>query len=606
MTANYPNINILWADLIVEELIRNGADYFCIAPGSRCGPLSVAVAHNPKAQSFVHFDERGLGFHALGFTSATRKPAVVITTSGTAAANLLPAVVEASKKKLPLIILTADRPPELRKTGANQTIDQPGIFGEYVKWHFDMPCPTQDIRPEVVLTTIDQAIHQAKSNSGPVHLNLMFREPLDPTKTGENFTEYLRSLKLWWSKENPYTTYLRAAKTLTDKNIQQVAGCIEKIKQGIIVVGKLHSSEEQEAVLKLSEKLYWPIFPDISSGLRVGSQHPNCIHNFDQILLSESFMDKFKFEAVLHLGGRITSKRWYQYVEKLSPAHYITVLNHSLRNDPLHKVTLRVDAEIMPFCRGLASQVEQRKDNKYCFDLQSASQSLKEAVDSFITEEGTLSEPAVARAISRYIPKDSGLFISSSMPIREMDMYALEHKNPVVVGANRGASGIDGTIATAAGFAKGLEQATTLFIGDLALLHDLNSLSMVKSLKKPMAIVVLNNDGGAIFSFLPIAEFKDVAETYFAGPHGLNFEDAAKMFNLNYENPKTLKEFAGVYQAAVTAKQSTLIEVTTNRKANYDYHRKLQKKIIERLATFSDNKNKPLSRRRPAAALSSR
>ena len=585
--SSLPNLNLLWSNLIVQELVRSGVDYFCISPGSRCGPLSIAVAQNPQAKGFVHFDERGTAFHALGYTAATKKPSVVVTTSGTAVANLFPAIIEANKKKLPLIILTADRPPELRKSGANQMIDQPGIFGSYAKWHFDMPCPTKEIPPDTVLTTIDQAIHQAQNNpGGQVHLNLMFREPLEPTKTGDQFTEYLRSIKSWLTDKKPYTTYVRSTKTLTASELKNVSNVVADIKQGLIVVGKLHSVKEQEAVFKLSERLYWPVFPDITSGLRLGNQHPNVIHNFDQILLSDDYMKKFKFDGVLHLGGRITSKRWNQYVEKLNPKHYLTVLNHPLRNDPLHKVTLRIDTEIADFCRQLAMTIAERKDNKYCFDLQSASQSLKEAIDSFVADEGILSEPAVARAISRYIPKDSGLFLASSMPIREMDMYGLEHKNPVVIGANRGASGIDGTVATAVGFAKGLERPTTLFIGDLALLHDLNSLAMARSLQKPLVIVVLNNDGGGIFSFLPVAEFKDVFETYFAAPHGLNFSSAAAMFGLGYAQPKTQKEFTNAYQAAFKAKKATLIEITTNRDANYQYHRKLQKKITARLAKF--------------------
>jgi 2-succinyl-5-enolpyruvyl-6-hydroxy-3-cyclohexene-1-carboxylate synthase len=182
MAMNFPklpNANHLWSSLIIEELIRNGVDYFCLAPGSRSSPLAVAVATNPRAKSFVHFDERALAFHALGYASAPRKACAVITTSGTAAANLFPAVIEASKKKLPLVILTADRPPELRYTGANQTIDQVKMFGDYVRWQFDMPCPTADIPANFVLTTIDQAVFRANGEvKGPVHINCMYREPL--------------------------------------------------------------------------------------------------------------------------------------------------------------------------------------------------------------------------------------------------------------------------------------------------------------------------------------------------------------------------------------------------------------------------------------------
>ena len=177
----FVNINHCWASLMVEELTRLGADYFCVAPGSRSSPLVIAVAQNKNAKSFVHFDERGLAFHAMGYAAATQKPAMLICTSGTAAANFFPAVIEASKKKLPLIVLTADRPPELRQTGAAQTIDQVGIFGKYTQWATDMPCPDTNIDPQFVLTTMDQAWYQAMRNRGVVHINCMFRQPLTLT-----------------------------------------------------------------------------------------------------------------------------------------------------------------------------------------------------------------------------------------------------------------------------------------------------------------------------------------------------------------------------------------------------------------------------------------
>ena len=204
-----PNLNYLWTSLIVEELLRQGIEYFCIAPGSRSGPLTVAIARNPKAKSFVHFDERGLAFHALGYISAANKPAVIISTSGTAVANFFPAVVEASKKKLPLIILTADRPLELRKTGANQTIEQSEIFGEYVRFRSDLPCPDLKISPEFILTTIDQAVFRANGElRGPAHLNCMFREPLVPVASDEDFSEYLKGLKSWQKTNRVYTRYV--------------------------------------------------------------------------------------------------------------------------------------------------------------------------------------------------------------------------------------------------------------------------------------------------------------------------------------------------------------------------------------------------------------
>ena len=225
------NLNQCWSSLIIEELIRNGVDYFCLAPGSRSSPLAVAVATNPRAKSFVYFDERALAFHALGYVSAARKACAVITTSGTAVANLFPAIIEASKKKLPLVILTADRPPELRHTGANQTIDQVKIFGEYVRWQFDMPCPTTEIAPGFILSTIDQAVFRANGElKGPVHINCMYREPLFEGR--DRPRPVPADLKHWQNARVPYTSYVTAQKKLGADTINAITQEIRAIKQG--------------------------------------------------------------------------------------------------------------------------------------------------------------------------------------------------------------------------------------------------------------------------------------------------------------------------------------------------------------------------------------
>jgi len=355
---NSPNLNYLWANLMVEELLRNGVDTFCISPGSRSTPLTLAVARNPKAKSFVHFDERGSAFRALGFASATGRPCAVITTSGTAAANLFPAIIEASKKKLPLIILTADRPPELRFTGAHQTIDQVKMYGNYVRWHCDLPCPTTDIPAEFVLTTIDQAVSRATGNpGGPVHINCMYREPLAPIKTRSKWVPYIKTIRKWEKSFAVYTEYVSHKPVLGKSDIDHIISKIRKIKSGIIVVGKLKNLAEQRGILKLAEKLHWPVFADISSGLRLGNTHKNIIHYFDQILLSDQFKKNHQPDGILHLGGRITSKRWYEYIQATDPSQYIMALKHPLRNDPLHKVTTRIQCDIADFCHAITREI---------------------------------------------------------------------------------------------------------------------------------------------------------------------------------------------------------------------------------------------------------
>lgn len=582
-----PNLNYLWSLLIVEELTRQGVDYFCISPGSRSSPLTMAVGYNPNTKAFVHFDERGTAFHALGYVSATKKPAVLIATSGTAVANMFPAIIEASKKKLPLIVLTADRPPELRNTGANQTIDQIKIFGDYVRFFFDMPTPTEEIRPEFVLTTIDQAVARAKGElPGPVHINVMLREPLSPAKTQLNTEHYLRSIPTWLAQSEPFTQYSPYEKSVGADTIDQVAQKLNDIKSGVIVCGKLGGKEDVEAALKLSDKLHWPIFADITSGLRLGQKHKNIISYFDQILLSDSVSKHLKVDGILHLGGRMTSKRYYDFIEHNRVANYIMVLNHPLRNDPAHLVSHRIQSKIHTFVNAILDKVTERKANVFLNYLQKANKTVDETVTHYFESQNELfesphelCEPDVARLISQNIAADSGLFLASSLPIREMDMYAVPDKNNVMISANRGASGIDGTIASAIGFAKGLKKSTTLLVGDLAFLYDLNSLAMLKSLEKPLTIVVINNDGGGIFNFLPIARDNKHFESLFGTPHHLTFEHAAKLFELNYHKPKTKTEFVEAYTKSAKAKVSTIIEIESSRENNVKVHQSLQKKI---------------------------
>lgn len=579
LTAS-PNINYLWANLMIEELVRNGVDHFCLSPGSRSAPLAAAVARNPKAKSFVHFDERGSAFRALGTASATRRPCAVITTSGTAAANVFPAVVEASKKKVPLIVLTADRPPELRFTGAHQTIDQVKIYGEYARWHFDLSCPTTDIPPEFVLTTVDQAVFRAKGNpNGPVHINCMYREPLAPVKTQSRWASYTGGIKPWQEGGAVYTKYAASTLKLRRSDVDDIVSKIQKIKSGIIVAGRLSTPQEQKGILRLAEKLNWPVFPDVSSGLRLGNSHKNVIHYFDQILLSDQFKKQYRPDGILHLGGRVTSKRWYEYIGAAAPNQYIMALSHPLRNDPLHNVTTRVQCDIASLCNALEKRVPKRGGSQFLSRLQKLNKSVHRTLEEFFARRDDLSEPQAARLITQFIPAGRALFISSSMPVREVDMYGAPDSHAVAFGSNRGASGIDGTIAAAAGFSAGLQKSATLLIGDLAFLHDLNSLAMARELKQPMVIVVINNNGVGIFSFLPVGRFNGSFEKFFGTPHHLTFGAAADLFDLNYARPGTREEFLGAYRAALKSRTSTIIEIQTDRAYNLKIHRELENKI---------------------------
>lgn len=576
MTLHAENLNALWASLLVEELVRNGVTYFCISPGSRSTPLTVAAARNPKVEKLICTDERGAGFHALGYGRATGRPAAVIATSGTAVANYYPAVVEASMDGVPLLVLSADRPPELRETGANQTIRQPGMFANYLRWQFDFPTPDEKIPPQMVLTTVDQAVYRMlHSPVGPVHLNFMFREPLAPSpeSIGE---KYLGGLKTWRENAIPYTKYSLPRSMPDIESLEETIATVKNSKRGLLVVGRLHCLREQYAISRLAQKLNWPVFADIASGLRLGNA--NIIASFDQLLLSDKFKAAFKPDTILHIGGRMTSKRFLQFAEANAGIKYIHIADHPFRHDPAHLVDLRIEADIPAFCDSISEHIPNQDKPKNYSPAEQKSLLVENIVAAFLNKNKSISEPAVARIISQNIPHDHALFLGNSMPIRDMDMYADPGGSRVPVGTNRGASGIDGLVASAAGFAVGLERPTTLLIGDLAFLHDLNSLALLQKNSQPLVIVLINNRGGGIFSFLPIAEFKDVFD-YFETPHDLNFKNAADLFKIPCFAPENTDDFTHVYRQAVENERTTLIEVRTHKDENIDFHKRLQRQI---------------------------
>ncbi len=581
MTIHSENINMLWGSLLVEELLRNRITYFCISPGSRSSPLTIAVARNGQAVTRICYDERGAAFHALGYARATGRPAVLICTSGTALANYLPAVVEASVDVVPLLILSADRPPELLDSGANQAILQPGIFGKYVRWRFDLPCPDEKIPPETVLTTVDQAVYRAlRSPAGPVHLNCHFREPLAPT-TQEIPANYLQSISAWEQGKQPFTAYSRPILQQPPSAMEDIRRLVGRAKHGILVSGNLHSEADRKASRKLAIALGWPLFADILSGLRLGNDTANHVACFDQLLLSDELQQSLRPDVILHLGGRLTSKLFLQFMEKYSPQEYIMVAEHPYRHDPAHRLTNRLEMSVADFCSRLMEGLSPQIDEDWTARIAKKSQLVSEIIEEQLAKRADLTEPEIARLISQNIPAGHALFLASSLPIREMDMFADAGRAAVPIAANRGASGIDGTIASASGFAQGFNRAVTLLIGDLAFLHDLNSLSLLKSNSQPLIIVLLNNGGGGIFSFLPVAEFKEIFDPWFSTPHDYTFENAARLFQLDYFSPHSREEFLQSYSQAVQNGKSALIEIQTDRESNFKLQKDLRQKVLE-------------------------
>ncbi len=583
--------NRLWAGALVDELVRCGVGLFCLAPGSRSTPLALAVAQAVAAgtaEHVVHFDERGAAFCALGWARATGRPAALVTTSGTAVANALPAVAEASVDAVPLLLLTADRPPELRETGANQTIRQPGIFGEHVRWHFDLPTPTPDIALAFVRTTAAQAVHRALGRpAGPVHLNCPFREPLEAEPLADREAGPPNAPANGRARAEPTTRYTAAA-ALDPAALAGLAERLRGTERGLVVAGRLRTRAEGEAAVRLAEALGWPLLPDVGSQVRLGPAGEAACPFYDQLLGSEVFRTAHAPEAVLYLGGRSTSKRLGQLLAASRPSPFVVVRDDPFRFDPDHRVTDRIEADVAGFCAALVGLLERPgKKSDWLAAWRRASDAAAETLDAYFAERDALTEPAAARLAAQHA--GGGLVLAASMPVRDADAFGSAALGAApLVASNRGASGLDGPVATAAGFARGLGAPVTLLVGDLALLHDLNSLALLRH-GQPVTVVAVNNDGGGIFHFLPIAdpevaERADVFEPYFGTPHGLGFEHAARLFGLPYHRPETC---AGFEDALAQTDGPALIEVRTERVANRALHDDLLARVAAAVAATS-------------------
>lgn len=577
--SEWPNINYAWSGLMVEELVRLGVVGFVLSPGSRNSPLALSVAQHDGAPHWVHFDERGAGFFALGLARRAGKPAVLICTSGSAAANYWPAVVEAEASGVPLIVITADRPPELLECGANQAIRQTGLYGVYTRWALTLPCPAATVSPTYLLTTVDQAHARSLGpDAGPVHLNLMLREPLAPRSDTSIPAGYLDPLVLWAAGKSPYTREGNVVARLDEATRFELVSTIQSCASGLLIVGALNKAGETTQVAALARKLGWPVFADACAGLRGHPDMPLLASCADLVLLDEALENDWRPSVVLHVGGPLTSKRIQSLVERLRP-RYVRVYPGSGRLDPGHLVTIRIPLAVSGLLASLDGILEGRMPASLPESLTWRNDQCRATLNGWHASQETLTEIGVARLITEQAPAHSLIFLGNSMPVRLVDSYGLPHHPDVVMSANRGASGIDGNIATAVGMAIGSGRSTVALVGDLTALHDLNSLALLRHLDHPFVLVVLNNDGGGIFHHLPIAEHDSHFETCFGTPHGLGFPAAATMFNIPYRRPATLAEFSTIFDAALQTPGPTLIEITVDRYTSRGVHKALQVRL---------------------------
>ncbi|CAI0431018.1 unnamed protein product [Linum tenue] len=604
------NINAVWASLIVEECARLGLTFFCIAPGSRSSPLAIAASSHGKTTCIACFDERSLAFHAVGYSKGSQKPAVVITSSGTAVSNLLPAVVEASQDFVPLLLLTADRPPELQDTGANQTINQVNHFGSFVRFFFNLPVPSDTIPARMVLTVLDSAVNWATSPPyGPVHINCPFREPLDDSP--EKWTlSCLTGLDNWMCKGEPFTRYIKfqhSCSTTNHATLTEVIETIQGAKRGLLLICALDTEDEIWNALLLAKHLNWPVVADILSGLRLRKVLTTCpeiqgnvvfLDHLDHVLLSDYVKRWIQFEVIVQIGTRITSKRISQMLEECYPYSYILVDNHPCRHDPSHLVSHRIQCSVLQFVDALMQVQFPLATPNFCSYLQALNKTVAWDILFQISAEPSLTEPHVAYAISEILGAEFALFVGNSMAIRDSDMYGHSWKDQthmtadmlsssglpclgIRVSGNRGASGIDGLFSTASGFAAGCNRRVLCVIGDVSFLHDTNGLAMLnrRMFRKPMTVVVINNHGGAIFGLLPIADRTSpaVLSQYFYTSHNISIEKLCLAHSVRHFHVKTKAELRDALFSSQVDELDCVIEVESGIDANTTFHSTLRK-----------------------------
>lgn len=545
-------LNRIWSQTLLEELTRLGVEEVCIAPGSRSTPLTLEADANQKLTLHTHFDERGLGFLALGLAKASQKPVAVIVTSGTAVANLLPAIAESKLTGEKLVVLSADRPLELVGCGANQAINQVGIYSSHVTQTLNLPSPNTAVPLTWLLTSLDELMANQAQQGGTLHINCPFPEPLYSQGDKTQFAGYLASIDSWQSSSLPYSS--RFGQWCTES-----MDCGELFnKKGLVIIGSLNLANAKKAK-QFANKLGWPVLCDPQSGVNSDWAH------FDLWLQNSVAKEQLSAcEVIVQFGSRLVSKRLNQWLSEQvtqRAAQYIYVSPQAERNNPSHlpqwhfvaDIEEWVETHIRKWTALGATQAG------WADQLKSKAIELEQLAQLHLCGDESLSEIAVALDLAER-SQSAELFLGNSLIVRLVDMFArLDNRH---VYSNRGASGIDGLVATMAGVQRINQQPMLMLIGDTALLYDLNSLALVTHTCAPLVIVVTNNDGGAIFDLLPVPVAQKSA--LYQMPHGYQFEFAAKQFGLAYVRPQTLSAYQSTVSEHLQQGQGALIvEVIT-------------------------------------------
>lgn len=559
------NRNTLWGSVIADELAKAGCGAACLAPGSRCTPLTVALSGHDGITSYSHLDERSAAFFALGRAKRTGIPTPLVCTSGTASANFHPAVIEGHQSRVPMIVLTADRPPALHDSGANQTIDQESLYGDAVRTYRTLPEPRVDDRTiRSLRTAIARAVGTATGvNPGPVHLNVPFEKPLEPTPSDdipEGFAE-THSLAID-GRDGPFVDVSDGGLQADPDALATLTETIENAERGLIVAGP-ESGLTGSKLERLAHATGFPVLADPISGVRFGPH----VENTPVCGGYDSYLSGFAFpDLVLRFGASPTSKTLREYLRD-SDARQFVVDQAGRWREATFTASELLCADPMTLAVTLTDALERRpkevhhrgesEPSAWCARFASSEErywSTIEADEAFF--EGSVLHDVVERA-----PDPCTLFVSNSMPVRDLDRFARPHTANITALGNRGASGIDGITSSALGAASATCEPLVLAVGDIAFYHDMNGLLAVSRCDANATIVLINNDGGGIFHMLPIEAFDPPFTEYFKTPHGLDFEPVGDLYGLEFVRCRSREAFRSAYTASLESDGTQVIEL---------------------------------------------
>lgn len=581
-----PHRNALWATAVAEELVRSGVEDVCISPGSRSTSLVVAFHAQPGLRLTTHLDERGASYFALGAARASGRPVALLSTSGTAAANYLPGLIEANHTGLPLIVLTADRPPELHEVGANQSIDQNRLYGRHVRWFADAGLPeAQPGRVRHLRSLVCRAVAFARGPpAGPVHLNFPFREPLEPRPVAGD-------VPADWARGDPEAATGRPdgapflsidVPTLHPSPLvlDDLARRIEAAPEGVIVCGpRTFTPEFSQSLLELARKSGYPILADPLSGLRFGPpETAPVISAYDAFLSHAPLRQRLRPAVILRFGASPTSKSLLHFLHERADALHVVVDETGRRGEETSRAHLLLPGDGTTTAQALSHRVKMRRESGSAASpwrqLDAATWAVLDAQLPQRPFEGAL----VARLL-RVLPAEATLVVGNSLPVRDLDRFGRAQPAPLRVFGNRGASGIDGVVSTALGVAYARGRKVVLLIGDLSLLHDANGLLAAKHLGLGLDVVLFNNDGGGIFEFLPIAQYDPPFTDLFVTPHGTDFGSLARAFGFQHHQKTAAEALHGAWPALGMEGPNQLLEIVTDRKANVEHRRALESEL---------------------------